>query len=108
MFCALAACTFSVVTCLIPVGFAVEKQSSWFAQACLAATLIRFFLTILSAALLYFLFTPLKMPFAVWLIIDYLVLLIWETLVLVKQINMYYQKPCSKTNGTTVIDNPTT
>lgn len=101
---AFVACTFSAVVCLVPVGFAIEKQSSWLGQACLAASLIRFLLTLLSAALIYMILTPDKVSFAIWLLADYFVLLIWETIVIVKQMNIHYQTPSSVPNGTAAAD----
>ena len=93
---AFVACAFSAVVCLVPVGFAIKKQASWLGQACLAATLIRFLLTLLSATMVYLIVKPDKASFAVWLLADYFVLLIWETIVIVKQVNIHYQKPGQK------------
>ena len=103
---AFVACTFSAVVCLVPVGFAIEKQASWLGQACLAATVIRFLLTLLSATIVYLILNPDKASFATWLVVDYFVLLIWETVVIVKQVTIHYQKPDSAVKA--AVDQPAT
>lgn len=79
-------CGVAALLGLIPLVLSKSDRSSasGLAQACLLGTIIRLFLTLIGSIVVYKILAPLKWPFALWLVIDYIVLLIWETVAAVR------------------------
>lgn len=74
-------CGVAALLSLIPVELARsgKASTSGLMQACMLGTIIRLFFTLIGGMVVYKILDPLKWAFALWLVFDYLILLIWET-----------------------------
>jgi len=86
-------CFLPVCVSLVPLVIAVQRQADWLAQACLGGTVARMLLTLLMGTIVYLIIKPPMMTFVICLLVFYMVLLAWETIIAVKYINAFYTMP---------------
>ena len=87
-------CGVAALLSLIPLELArsAKASASGLMQACMLGTIIRLFFTLIGGMVVYKILAPLKWPFALWLVCDYLILLIWETRAAVRLVPSSEQK----------------
>ncbi|MCP4712941.1 MAG: hypothetical protein GY869_30300 [Planctomycetes bacterium] len=83
-------CFVPVCISLVPLAIAVKRQADWLAQACLGGTVARMLLTLLIGTIVYLIIKPPMITFVICLLVFYMALLAWETIISVKFIQAYY------------------
>jgi hypothetical protein len=85
-------CLIMTIISLIPLTVAMRAYRDWLGHACLAGTTIRLLLTLSAGLAAYALVIEpqQKITFVLWLLGFYLVLLVWETITVVRIIKMFY------------------
>jgi len=92
IFGAAIACFIGSICSLIPVVVAVNHKTDWFVHACLGATMIRMLVTGAVAWIVCLVVLPSgqRVIFAVSVLIIYMCLLVWETLIVTKLLKRFY------------------
>ena len=87
------------IVSLIPITIAVDQKADWLGQACLGATVIRLMVTLAAGMGWYLAVKPPLIAFALWTMLFYLVLLVWETRIAMKFIKDIYGADVNKLVG---------
>ena len=78
------------IVSLIPITIAAERKADWLGQACLGSTVIRLMVTLAAGMGWFLVAKPPLLAFALWTMLFYLVLLVWETRIAMKFIKNIY------------------
>ena len=72
-------CGLAVLICMTPAVVAIRRRPDWLAHACLAGTCAGMLVTLALGGICYVLVRPTAMAYALWMVIFYLLLLVWQT-----------------------------